>query len=365
MVDIWVVNSDKNDNFAERVKKEEHFSYLNRQAESYEEYSDGSILARDKYNAVIYEKTQDGNQFWYEPIFDGNNLFTPREHYEKKQYDSNDGKQSDLKKMIVKEELKNGEIREYDVEYLEEERVRKLKYEYIPGKHEHRYFPNGELKYEKTAEGFENEWCYTPEGGRVKIFESRPDGTKLIYNSAGKLTDGYLPNGTRLVGRYMAYGARYLGDFRGNPDDVAKLRLLAPNEPRDECYKYVLSIRHADGIGMRAQFSLSGKLESVNISGFKDWLHKKFEEYQEKVNIQKDESESVAKSDGLVKRLKEKLQAEKFKRAIKKKIKNELRTELKLAFQDGKKMDKNLKQEIIDTGLVSFNFLQNKNSRHA
>ncbi|MBQ7659948.1 MAG: hypothetical protein IJS26_04325 [Alphaproteobacteria bacterium] len=349
MPDIKVVNSDKNDGTEEYLRKIEYFSFFaHTRAEHYEEYSDSSVLAWDKNNNVIYEKTKDGDQFWYEYT----NLFA--RDLSKKE------------KVIVKEKLKNGEIREYGDAFINGEIVRDIEYEYIPNMHERRW-EDGELMYEKMPDGAETEWCFGSKGKRVKIFESCPDGTTLIYNTAGKLTDGWLPGGIRLIGEYWCYGryGGYSGDFRSSrdADNVALRRREAPREPKPTKgnYNYVLRIDRPDGMEMWARFSLSGKLEGINVSyeglsgrqALKAWFRKKVEQ---NLNIKEEfEIKTQGGRKHVVKRggFKEDLKA----------LKNELREIIKLGRQereDSKKMVKNLEKGILDSGSVSVDFWQNK-----
>lgn len=221
-------------------------SGINDYGDYFEECSDGSVKiyeydGRVKADYLSYEKTSEGEEFWYYAPLD-----------------------SQKAKAVKTEKLKDGTRHKYDINGT-------LEYEYIPNKYK-RWYSHGKIKKEITADDHETEWDVHPDGKRIKRFEYIQQGTEatfLEWNDGGKLIKGELADGTKLKGEYFLKGRRYVkqverhvhnprhqGDFYRIPDET-----IEPIELKNEkdC-KYVLSVTYPDGRKLKAIYSLSGKL---------------------------------------------------------------------------------------------------------
>ena len=315
---VKIIHSDQTDDVEEYLRKIECFSFRQYRPKYYDEYADGYIVAWDEDDFTIYEKTPDGDEFWYKPEFS-----------------EETGEQ-----ITVKEKLKDGTIREYD-----DISPTKLLYEYIPNKYERRWNSFGELEYEKTNDGHETEWSHHPIEN-IKISETLPDGSKFSWNHEGKLLKGELPNGTKLKGSYYYRGMTY--------DE---------NCPHYESieHKYILLVERPDGITMQVQFSLSGKIEHIDVkykgsNDLQPYIDKvkkqKHTDLEEKFEIQKqNKHKRISKSIGILKVIKEEL-------IIALKQANQIK-------QEAKKIKENLNQGILDADQISVNFWQKKENKRS
>ena len=220
-------------------------SGINDDGDYFEECSDGSVKIyeydkRVDADYLSYEKTSEGEEFWYYAPLD-----------------------SQKAKAVKAEKLKDGTARKYYSDGI-------LEYEYVPNKHKRQYTYKGILQEEMTADGHETYWDAYQEKP-IKRFEYIPEGKSMLYlnsseikkyavraqrkekatilewNAEGKLVEGELADGTKLKGEYLYKDGHHEAADEG------------PSRYEKDC-KYVLSVTYPDGRKLKARYSLSGEL---------------------------------------------------------------------------------------------------------